>query len=136
MRLVTLGEGTEDTRRRVLRELEARIALQRVAKRPSLSTRSFDAFGKARLLSFDRDPTTRGPTVEVAHEALLREWPACENGLDESRADIRMQVLLSSATKDWLEGANQEASLPAARYLAWHSLRSGPGNHLPGPDLR
>ena len=32
------------------------------------------AFGTSRLLSFDRDPRTGTPTVEVAHEALLREW--------------------------------------------------------------
>ena len=31
-------------------------------------------FGIYRLLTLDRDPLTRGPTVEIAHEALLREW--------------------------------------------------------------
>jgi WD40 repeat protein len=36
------------------------------------------------LLSFDRDPLTRGPTVEVAHEALLREWRRLREWLDES----------------------------------------------------
>lgn len=38
-----------------------------------------------RLLTFDRDPMTRGPTVEVAHEALLREWGRLR-GVDRFRA--------------------------------------------------
>jgi len=105
LRLVTLGEGTEDTRRRVPRtDLESLFS-----ERKTITNQVIDTFGKARLLSFDRDPTTRGATVEVAHEALLREWPRLHEWLDESRADIRMQVLLSSATHDWLEG-DQEAS--------------------------
>ena len=33
-----------------------------------------DLCGSHRLLSFDRDPVTADPTVEVAHEALIREW--------------------------------------------------------------
>ncbi len=40
-----------------------------------LCVKAYDRFGAARLITFDRDRTTREPTVEVAHEALLREWP-------------------------------------------------------------
>ena len=36
--------------------------------------RVLDMYGRHRLLSFDRDPVTRGPTVEISHEALLTEW--------------------------------------------------------------
>ncbi|MBI1880098.1 MAG: hypothetical protein HYR94_18075, partial [Chloroflexi bacterium] len=66
-----------------------------------------DLFGKHRLLTFDRDPITRGPTVEVAHEALLREWGRLREWLDASRADIRLQRLLASAAAEWIE-ANQD----------------------------
>jgi hypothetical protein len=70
-RLVTLGEGTEDTRRRVRRaELNASAVTDVV----------IDRYGDARLLTFDRDPATREPTVEVAHEALLRNWPRLRAG--------------------------------------------------------
>ena len=93
LRLITLGEGVEDTRRRVLRaELE------------SLSgnaTNISDLFGKARLLSFDRDPETRGPTVEVAHEALLREWFRLREWLAESRADVRTLRQLAASAAEW-----------------------------------
>ena len=112
LRLVTLGEGVEDTRRRVLRaELEALEGLPHSAlpylgqERGNAGKQSvgtvLDAFGKARLLSFDRDPGTRGPTVEVAHEALLREWSRLHAWLQESREDLRLQRLLGQMAADW-----------------------------------
>jgi hypothetical protein len=69
LRLVTLGEGTEETLRRILRAEFLSLHTD-----PRGMHAAIDAFGRARLLSFDRDPETRGPTVEVAHAALLREW--------------------------------------------------------------
>ena len=68
LRLVTLGEGSEDTRRRVRRS-----ELQPLADARTMDG-VLDAFGRHRLLSFDRDPATREPTVEIAHEALLGAW--------------------------------------------------------------
>jgi WD40 repeat protein/transcriptional regulator with XRE-family HTH domain len=108
LRLVTLGEGTEDTRRRVLRsELESLSGS--ISNQKSTIKNVLDAFGKARLLSFDRDLQTRGPTVEVAHEALLREWLRLHTWLTESRADVRMQRLLANEATEWLK-AHREAS--------------------------
>ncbi|MCJ7537720.1 MAG: hypothetical protein MUO57_19515, partial [Anaerolineales bacterium] len=105
LRLVTLGEGVEDTRRRVL--LSELDSLSNSQPSPGAGedqgTRNvLDAFGRARLLSFDHDPITRGPTVEVAHEALLREWSRLREWLDQSRADIRDQRVLGNAAADWL----------------------------------
>ncbi|UCC61798.1 MAG: protein kinase, partial [Anaerolineae bacterium] len=98
LRLVTLGEGVEDTRRRVLRgELKA-IDVDQQAMDAVI-----DTFGRSRLLLFDRDPATREPTAEVAHEALLREWRRLRGWLDESRADVRTQRLLASAAGEWIE---------------------------------
>ncbi len=100
LRLVTPGEGTEDTRRRVLRsELESLDMVSTV----------IDHFGKARLLTFDHDPITRGATVEVAHEALIREWARLREWLMESRADIRNQRQLAHAAQEW-EGAKRDPS--------------------------
>jgi WD40 repeat protein/serine/threonine protein kinase len=99
LRLVTLGEGVEDTRRRVLRsELESLFDNQQ-----SIIFNVIDSFGYARLLTFDHDPVTRTPTVEVAHEALLSEWRRLRDWLDESRADIRMQRVLANSAADWQE---------------------------------
>jgi WD40 repeat protein/serine/threonine protein kinase/two-component SAPR family response regulator len=118
LRLVTLGEGVEDTRRRTLRaELEALYAYGQpdgatsdspTDDPPSPISPVIDLFGQHRLLSFDRDPLTRSPTVEVAHEALLREWTRLRNWLVESRHDVRMQRLLAGAAEEW-QKAGQEA---------------------------
>jgi len=70
-----------------------------------------DAFGGARLLTFDRDPVTREPTVEVAHEALLQEWRRLREWLDESRADIRMQRVVGNAAYEWLEAGRDAGFL-------------------------
>jgi WD40 repeat protein/transcriptional regulator with XRE-family HTH domain len=125
LRLVTLGEGTEDTRRRVLRvEVEALMTADHrpptaASSSPEISVvggqpsavinEVIDTFGRYRLLSFDRDPVSREPTVEVAHEALLREWGQLRDWLDTSRNDIRLQRLLATAAAEWRE-ANQDAS--------------------------
>ena len=68
LRLVTLGEGVEDIRRRTLRS-----ELQATAVDSDMMDDIIDSFASYRLLSLDTDPGTRAPTVEVAHEALLRE---------------------------------------------------------------
>ena len=127
LRLITLGEGGEDTRRRVLlSELEA-INLEngRTSQAEGVKQNSdlqspilkiVDRFGAARLLTFDHDPLTRKPTVEVAHEALLREWNRLRDWLDESRDDIRLQRLLTTAVSEWqLSDHSQGYLLQGAR---------------------
>jgi WD40 repeat protein/DNA-binding SARP family transcriptional activator/tRNA A-37 threonylcarbamoyl transferase component Bud32 len=104
LRLVTLGEGTEDTRRRTLQS-----ELLSVGGNSPAIQRVITAFDRSRLLSFDRDPVTRGPTVEVAHEAILREWRQLQLWLDDSRADVRQQRLLAAAAAEWLS-ADRDAS--------------------------
>ncbi|MBL8055187.1 MAG: protein kinase [Anaerolineales bacterium] len=126
LRLVTLGEGVEDTRRRALRsELEALGGGWLVDRgQPPVSgdhsplTTILDSFGKARLLTFDRDPATRTPTVELAHEALLREWGRLRGWLDESRADVRLQRALAQAAAEWAAGGRDDGFLLAGARLA------------------
>jgi WD40 repeat protein len=103
LRLVTLGEGTEDTRRRVLRsELAAVVHEQRTIDHGQRTIdRVIDTYGKYRLLTFDRDPMTRGATVEVAHEALIRTWGRLRDWLDQSRDDLRLQRRLAAAAIEW-----------------------------------
>ncbi len=110
LRLVTLGEGVEDTRRRVLRSeiLSLTLAEEEIAIENIL-----EALGRARLLFFDRDLQTRGPTVEVAHEALLREWSRLRIWLDESRDDLRTQRRLAIAAGEWAQ-SGQEAGFLAS----------------------
>ncbi|RLE21285.1 MAG: hypothetical protein DRJ50_09420 [Actinobacteria bacterium] len=60
-----------------------------------------DAFVSARLLTVDRDPATREPTVEVAHEALLRDWPRLRNWLDEDRDDLATLHGIRTSAAAW-----------------------------------
>jgi len=125
LRLVTLGEGVEDTRRRALvHELEnLQVGAVDLRKYSKSFKATLDAFGNARLLSFDRDPGTRGPTVEVAHEAIIREWPRLREWLNESRALVRMQRQLALSAAEWVT-AKRDASflltgLKLAQYEGW-----------------
>jgi WD40 repeat protein/serine/threonine protein kinase len=103
LRLITLGEGTEDTRRR------AKLA-ELIAIAPHSGVADLLApFTMQRLLTLDTDLLTREPTVEVAHEALIRTWERLKEWLNTSRDDIRQQRQLALATAEW-EQANQDPS--------------------------
>jgi WD40 repeat protein/serine/threonine protein kinase len=108
LRLVTLGEGVEDTRRRVhLAELIS------IGDDQTLARSVIDGFGRYRLLTFDRDPTTREPTVEVAHEALIREWAQMREWLNASREDVRLQRRVAGAAAEWVK-TGRDASFLAS----------------------
>jgi len=104
LRLVTLGDGTEDTRRRV-----SRSELLALVEDTDQMDDVIDTFTAYRLLTLDHDPATRRPTVEIAHEAILREWRRLRAWLNESRHDIHQQRLLGAAAADWLN-AEKDAS--------------------------
>jgi WD40 repeat protein/DNA-binding SARP family transcriptional activator len=112
LRLVTLGEGTEDTRRRVDRGELGAMELDQDAMAEAM-----DAFGTSRLLSFDRDPHTGTPTVEVAHEALLREWPRLRRWIDAARDDVRMHRRLVSAAAEWTHSGRDQSFLLRGSHL-------------------
>lgn len=98
LRLVALGEGTEDTRRPVPRTELASIDVDQGAMASVI-----DAFGASRLLSFDRDARTGAPTVEVAHEALLTAWGRLRRWIDDAREDLRTERRLALAAREWLD---------------------------------
>lgn len=106
LRLVTLGEGTEDTRRRALQS-----EIMSAYPDTDIMTDVIAQFSSKRLLTSDRDPATRSPTVEVAHEALIREWGTLKVWLDESRDDVRLQRMLFLASQEWHEANNDGSFL-------------------------
>ena len=105
LRLVTSGDGQADTRR-----LVPRAELMSLQGDPVAMQHVMDRFGRHRLLSFDRDPATRGPTVEVAHEALLGSWERLRIWIDESRDALRQHRRLATAATDW-ETSGRDLSL-------------------------
>jgi hypothetical protein len=86
LRLINLGDGTEYTRRRI-----QYTELPVVKNNPRLMEQVIDSFTRYRLLTLDRDPITRRPTVEIAHEALIRTWQPLREWLETSREDLEMQ---------------------------------------------
>ena len=70
-----------------------------------------DAFVAARLLVADRDPATREPTVEVAHEALLTRWSRLVGWVDEDRRWLAQLQHLSAAARAWDDGGRRDAEL-------------------------
>ena len=114
LRLVTVedplvaAEGfvSLDTRRRV-----TRAELLSANSDPDRLDEIIDTYANYRLLSLDHHPATRQPTVEVAHEAILREWERLSLWLEESRADLSTHRQLGWVTADWLESGRDDSFL-------------------------
>ncbi|MDH4307374.1 MAG: protein kinase [Acidimicrobiia bacterium] len=106
LRLVTVEEQAEDTRRRVRRS-----ELMAIGAPQGSVERVLEAFGRHRLLVFDRDASTRGPTVEVAHEALIRHWPRLRAWVDEVRDDLLTRRRVEIAAGDWVRSGEDPAFL-------------------------
>jgi class 3 adenylate cyclase/energy-coupling factor transporter ATP-binding protein EcfA2 len=90
MRLTELGEGTEDTRRRV--------SIAELVPRPEQEA---DVHEVLRTLGDARLVTIGEGTVEVAHEALIRHWPTLREWLDEDREGTLLHRRLTEAAQEW-----------------------------------
>ncbi len=93
VRLTELGGETTsgDTRRRVtfnelIRNPEEAAATQIVLNK----------LAEARLITISAD------SVEVAHEALIREWPTLRDWLEDDRDCLRLARNLTETTQEWL----------------------------------
>jgi WD40 repeat protein/DNA-binding SARP family transcriptional activator len=96
LRLVNLDDSAATvTRRRTLV-----VELEELDDRGRVE-RALDAFGRHRLLTFDRDPVTRGPTVEISHEALLTEWDTLRGWIDDAHDDLRTHRHLIAEMTAW-----------------------------------
>jgi len=86
LRLVTPGEGQEDTRARAVMPSEP------------IQRRIVEQFAgpRTRLLVTGRDRAAR-PTVEVAHEALIRTWPRLRGWIDANREKLRARAAILQA---------------------------------------
>ena len=120
LRLVTLGEGVEDTRRRAL--LAELLALSGDS---DATQQIVDLFAKNRLLTLDHDSETRSPTVEVAHEALIRQWGTLRAWIADNRDVLRLQRQVALAAREW-DAANRDRSFLAsgARLTQFETLSS------------
>jgi WD40 repeat protein/transcriptional regulator with XRE-family HTH domain len=93
LRLTELGEetGAGDTRRRA--------TFNELILKPEEATTTrvvLKALADARLI------TTTENAAEVAHEALIREWPTLHSWLEENRDGLRLHRQLTEAAQQWL----------------------------------
>lgn len=118
LRLTELGEGTPDTRRRAqLVEFTTGTVDEQI-----LSS-VLAVLTEARLI------TVAEGTAEVAHEALIREWPTLQRWLEEDRESIRVQRRLIEAADEW-QRAGQDAGLlyrgaRLAETIEWAATHEG-----------
>ncbi|SEG15978.1 WD40 repeat [Nonomuraea solani] len=100
LRLTALGEGTEDTKRRVTRdELEGDTGL-------------LDELAGARLITLD------GDNVEIAHEALIRSWPRLRGWLTDDRDGLRLHRQITEAAEAWEAEGRDDGALHRGTRLA------------------
>src|SRR5262249_8340520 len=100
LRLVTPGEGQEDARVRAampVDEAQRKIVEQFASQR-------------TRLLVTGYDRAVR-PTVEVAHEALIRTWPRLRQWIDSNREKLSSRAAILQAKADWEQNGERDDML-------------------------
>ncbi|MGW3353763.1 NACHT and WD repeat domain-containing protein [Nonomuraea rubra] len=107
LRLVRVGDGTEDTGRRL-----SYSALIESSGTPRAAADVVEAYTKARLF------TRRHETVEMTHEALLRGWPRIRRWLDDDRAGRLMLQDLEEAASAWEQRDRDSSLLYRGNHLA------------------
>ncbi|WP_405889489.1 hypothetical protein OG427_02875 [Streptomyces sp. NBC_00133] len=116
LRLVKIGDGVDDTRRRVPHE-EILSASGNLAS----SAAVISTFTEGRLLTHERD------TVEITHEALLHAWPRLRQWIDTDRAGNLIRQELEEAGADWERNGRDAGALYRGSRLeaarAWANTR-------------
>jgi len=98
LRLAGPGEGRSVVKRRVpLTEFDTE-------HRPALAG-LLDLLGRRRLITLDES------SVEIIHEALLREWPRYQEWLDEDQRGRVVQAHLAIAAREWKDGGRDPSEL-------------------------
>jgi Novel STAND NTPase 1/WD domain, G-beta repeat/Caspase domain len=120
LRLVHLGDGGEDTRRRL-----SKARLIQEAADPAMTVGVLDSFTHARLLTINAD------IVEITHEALLRAWPRLRGWIDTDRAGLLVHQQLADAAATWDSEGRDPSALYRGTRLAVARAWAGDPGHLP-----
>ena len=108
LRLINLGEGQDDTRRRADmaefgNDSGIETLIQQLAKQRLVATQGDDSHN-----SF----------VEISHETLIRSWGKLKEWINEDRDQLRIQHQVSKAAKDWVEHEYEDSWLLSGSRLA------------------
>ena len=113
LRLVAISSGAAAARRR------ATVGeLRSMSIGPDALDRVLEVFGSHRLLTFDRSPETREPTVEAAHEALFIRWQRLAAWIDDRRDDLIVGRQLTAMAAQWVDADRDDAYLVSGGRLA------------------
>jgi WD40 repeat protein len=112
LRLTALGEGTEDTKRRITRaELDGERGIEAVVEQAAA----------VRLVTLD------GDRLEMTHEALIQSWPRLRRWLTEDRERLLLHRRLTEAADAWdLLHRDPGALYRGIRLAAARSLADSP----------
>ena len=94
--LIQPGEGVPDTRRRALKE-----ELLAIGGDAEAAEKLIHELATARLLTVGRDEAAGQDTVEVAHEALIRNWGRIGEWMAQGREMARQRGILRQAAREW-----------------------------------
>ena len=85
----------------------------------------------SRVLAEQRLLTVSAGTVELAHEALLREWPRLRGWLEEDAEGRRVHRHLADAAREWDAGGRDAGDLYRGARLA---ARAGVARRATSPS--
>ncbi|MFN2283019.1 MAG: BTAD domain-containing putative transcriptional regulator [Anaerolineae bacterium] len=108
------GRTLPDSRQRVAR---TELAALNLDSSDDLVT-ILETFSRYRLLTFDHDPVSGTPTVEIAHESLIERWDRLRDWLQASREDLRVRRYLADLVKTWQEAERDPSYLARGQQLA------------------
>jgi hypothetical protein len=104
-RLVTLGEGQEDTRRvvdrRELGDVVWSLAQRLAGEDNRLVVTNAPAFSRETAAAAHETGEVMYETAEVAHEALIRHWPKLVDWIDQDRAFLSWLRQIKSNVDLW-----------------------------------
>lgn len=119
VRLVHLGDGTDDTRRRVLID---DVLPKSDSPEYTVARHVLDLFLQARLMIVDED------SVQLTHEALIRGWPQLQGWITADRARLLVRQRLSEDAETWKRQSHDPAYLYVDNRLVAAQEAAGSGH--------
>ena len=98
LRLVQPGQGLEVTRNRVRRR-----TLYQTGEAQDRVDRVLDKLAQAQLVHLSAGASPEDDQIEVAHEALVRNWLRLVDWLDEERIHLRQRHRLTTQAEHWAD---------------------------------
>jgi tetratricopeptide (TPR) repeat protein len=130
LRLTELGEGAQDTRRR-----ERKVDLLALGDGEESAARVLAVLSDARLISIgghvSGETEAKDESVEVAHEALIREWPRLRSWVNEDRECLRLERWVLQASEEWEAQGRDPSLLLRARLPEVEQWARDEARHLP-----